>query len=252
VVLSFYRNQERLTHSHKFMQNFAGFGLGHNEFCVSVCCVLHCDCGFGDAPISTFLSYYPIDFSQHLPCVLLCHSLSHIQALATTCLSYSPHQPSRANFHFQQAEVPNDLCCLVNLSRPLTDTILALLKYYAFKGNWATVKSLQQRMVTSSWSEPRIANHKIDQILQSYCEFLKLCGLRFKLFHDGNQPFVYIVVVVECCLELRFTHFRAKLEWVQLLGACREKHKSKLSMCDDGCWVERYLKNFECEKLHST
>jgi len=151
-----------------------------------------------------------------------------------------------------KAEVPNDLCCSINLSCPLADTILALLKYYAFKGNQATVKSLQQRMVTSSWSEPRIANHKIDQILQSYCEFLKLCGLRFKLFHDGNQPFVYIVVVVECCLELRFTHFRAKLEWVQLLGACREKHKSKLSMCDDGCWVERYLKNFQCEKLHST
>jgi len=40
------------------------------------------------------------------------------------------------------------------------------------------------------------ANHKIYQILQSYyCAFLKLWVKVQILFHDGNQRFVYVVVV---------------------------------------------------------
>jgi hypothetical protein len=199
---------------------------------------------------------------QLLPFYLIIPLISHSTFCAFSFVIHSPifklwrqhvflipHQPWRANF--QQAEVPNDLWCSVNLSCPLADTILALLKYYAFKGNQATVKSLQQRVVTSSWSEPRIANHKIYQILQSYCAFLKL-WVKVQIISRWQST---LCIYRGSCWMLSWASlysFRAKLERVQLLGACREKHKSKLSMCDDGCWVERYLKNFECEKLHST
>jgi uncharacterized protein YhhL (DUF1145 family) len=68
------------------------------------------------------------------------------------------------------------------------------------------------------------------QILQSYCAFLKFWGLTFKLFYDGNQPFVYVVGGL-LNVVLSFTLLIYKLELAQLLGTYREKHKSKHFQC---------------------